>query len=111
MGKTVPSFRMALEMEIAEWQGFRDKLSPLEQEVFDELMDMCRGHATASGNACNPVIFEPMAMSILIAQQLKIKQLESELKALEPEATLSTNPILNRTSNHQTQETLNRERP
>ena len=82
MGKTVPSFRMALEMEIAQWNGFRDKLSPAVQEAFDELMDMCRGHATASGNACNPVIFEPMAISILLAQQRKLLQLEHELNEL-----------------------------
>jgi hypothetical protein len=82
MDKTVPSFRMALEMEIAQWDGFRDKLSPAAQEAFDELMDMCRGHATASGNACNPVIFEPMAISILLAQQRKLRQLEHELNEL-----------------------------
>jgi len=82
MGKTVPSFRMALEMEIAQWNGFRDKLSPAVQEAFDELMDMCRGHATASGNACNPVIFEPMAISILLAQQRELLQLDHELNEL-----------------------------
>ena len=82
MGKTVPSFRMALEMEIAHWDGFRDNLSPTGQEAFDELMDMCRGHDTASGNACNPVIFEPMAISILLAQQRKLLQLEHELNEL-----------------------------
>jgi len=82
MGKTAPSFRMALEMEIARWRGFRDALSPGAQEAFEKLMDMCRGHATASGNTCNPVIFEPMAISILLAQQRKLRQLEHELNEL-----------------------------
>ena len=33
----------------------------------------------ASGNACNPVIFEPMVMSILLAQQQKLRELEYKL--------------------------------
>ncbi len=80
MGKTVPSFRMALEMEIGRWKPFRENLPPLEQEAFDELMDMCRDHASAGGNACNPIIFEPMAMSILLDQQKKLRKLEATLK-------------------------------
>jgi hypothetical protein len=42
-------------------------------------MDMCRRNAMASGNACNPIIFEPMAMSILLAQQKKMRELEHKL--------------------------------
>ena len=77
MGKTVPSFRMALEMEIDGWKGFRKALQREEErEAFDELMDMCRNNAMASGNACNPIIFEPMAMSILVALQKKLEELE-----------------------------------
>jgi hypothetical protein len=56
MGKTVPSYRMALEMEIERWKGFRKALnSEEEREAFDVLMDMCRNNAMASGAACNPV--------------------------------------------------------
>jgi len=73
---------MALEVEIEEWDAFSERLSPLEQEAFDELMDMCRVHASAGGNACNPVIFEPMAISILLAHQKKLRELESEFARL-----------------------------
>ena len=67
MGKTVPSYRMALEFEIEGWKSFRKALqSEEEREAFDTLMDMCRSNAMASGAACNPVIFEPMVMSILL---------------------------------------------
>ena len=72
MGKTVPSFRMALEFEIERRKGFSKALtSEGDREAFEELMDMCRNNAMASGNACNPIIFEPMAMSILMYQQKK----------------------------------------
>lgn len=49
MGKTIPSFRMALEFEIDMWRGFRKALtSDEDREVFDELMDMCRINAMAA---------------------------------------------------------------
>jgi len=80
MGKTVPTYRIALEFEIEMWKGFRKALNSQEEhQAFDELMDMCRNNAMASGNACNPVIFEPMAMSILLAQQKKLMKLEYKL--------------------------------
>ncbi len=80
MGKTVPSFRIALEYEIDRWRGFRKALqSDSDQEAFDELMDLCRNNAMAAGNACNPILFEPMVTSILLGHQLKISKLEQEL--------------------------------
>jgi len=78
MGKTVPSYRMALEFEINRWKGFRKALSADEgKEAFDEIMDMARTNAMAAGNACNPIVFEPMVMSILLGQQKRIGKLES----------------------------------
>ena len=80
MGKTVPSYRMALEFEIDGWKGFRKALqSEEEREAFDVLMDFCRSNAMASGAACNPVIFEPMVMSILLAQRKLLQALEYKL--------------------------------
>jgi hypothetical protein len=83
MGKTVPSYRMALEFEIHRWKRFRKALPNEEARVaFDELMDMCRNNGMASGAACNPIIFEPMVMSILLAQQKKLRELEHKLNDL-----------------------------
>jgi hypothetical protein len=82
MGKTVPSYRMVLEREIDMWKGFREALaSEEEREAFDELMDMCRNYASAGSCATNPIISEPMLMSILLSQQRKIRSLE-KLKAV-----------------------------
>src|SRR5665647_1940846 len=60
MGKTVESFRIALEGEISRWSGFARALRKPDREAFNELMDMCRSYASESGNATNPIIFEPM---------------------------------------------------
>jgi hypothetical protein len=81
MGKTVPSYRMAIEWEIADWKQFRNALSSDEQKpAFDEMMDMCRTNAMAGSNAFNPIIFEPMIMSIMLEQQKRICQLENNLR-------------------------------
>ena len=80
MGKIVLSYRLALEDEIHRWKNFRDALSNEEARVaFDSLMDMCRNLASAGSCATNPILFEPMVMSILLAQQKKLQNLEYKL--------------------------------
>jgi len=85
MGKTVESYRMALESEISRWNGFDRALRKDDREAFDELMDMCRSFAMAGGNATNLIIFEPMIMYILLFQQKRIKQIEKEMHEIKPE--------------------------
>lgn len=42
LGKTVPAYRWALESEINTWKGFRKALSNVDNEAFEEMMDLCR---------------------------------------------------------------------
>ncbi len=81
MGKTVPSYRMALEDEIRRWSGFAKALRAEEREAFDALMDACRSYASAGSNATQPILFEPMIMSILLFQQKKLNRLEKTVNA------------------------------
>ena len=81
MGKTVESYRMALEDEIRRWDGFAKALRSEDRVAFEEMMDACRSSASAGSNATQPVIFEPMIMSILLSQQKKLSKLEKELNA------------------------------
>jgi hypothetical protein len=82
MGKTIESYRMALEDEIRRWNGFAKALRSEDRTAFEELMDACRISASAGSNATQPVIFEPMVMSILLSQQKKLSKLEKELNAI-----------------------------
>ena len=93
MGKTVPSYRMALEMEIARWRGFRKTLPEADKEAFDELMDMCRSFGMASGNACNPILFDCMTMSIMLAQENKLRELEYKINKLQSQENSAQNNI------------------
>ena len=87
MGKTVKSYRMALEDEIRRWKGFEKALRTEDREAFEELMDACRNYASAGSNATQPILFEPMIISILLSQQKKITRLEKKLDAAERAAT------------------------
>jgi hypothetical protein len=71
---------MALEDEIERWKPFRKALHTEEdRKAFEAMMDFCRSNGMASSAACNPVIFEPMVLSILLAQQKKLNELEYKL--------------------------------
>ena len=82
MGKTVESYRMALEDEIRRWNGFAKALRTEDKEAFEALMDACRLFASAGSNATQPILFEPMVMSILLFQQKKLHRLEKALDAI-----------------------------
>jgi hypothetical protein len=82
MGKTVESYRMALEDEIRRWNGFSKALRTEDREAFEALMDACRLFASAGSNATQPILFEPMVISILLFQQKKLHRLEKELDAI-----------------------------
>jgi hypothetical protein len=79
MGNTVESCRNTLESEISRWSGFAWALRKDDCKTFKELMDMCRRHASQTSNAANPIMFEPMVMSVLLAQQKRIMTIEKEL--------------------------------
>ena len=81
MGKTVESYRMALEDEIRRWKGFEKALRTEDREAFEELMDACRNFASAGSNATQPMLFEPMMLSILLFQQKRIIRLEKKIDA------------------------------
>ncbi len=87
LGRTVPSFRMVLEAEIAKWKGFEGALpSKRDKEAFEELMNHCRRHASAAGAAVRLIPSEAMIMSMLLAHEkmiLEMKKLVQELRNAE----------------------------
>jgi len=74
MGRTVPSYRMALEAEIEAWKPFRDALRIDERKLFDDLMNLARERASAGGAAARCAIAEAMFMTILFQHHRLIKQ-------------------------------------
>jgi hypothetical protein len=83
VGKTVESYRMAVEDEIRRWNGFAKALRKEDREAFDVLMDACRSYASAASNATQPLLFEPMIMSMLVSQQIRLQRIEKEFDDLK----------------------------
>jgi hypothetical protein len=83
LGKTVESYRIALDIEIQNWSGFAKALRTDDREALEQVLDACRNYASAGSNATRPVLFEAMAMSILVFQQKKLTRLENELNAIK----------------------------
>jgi len=88
MGKTVESYRMAIEDEIQRWKGFAKALRSEDREAFEALMDACRSHASAGSNAVQPILFEPMVMSMLLSLQKQLQRVQKELDALKHASNL-----------------------
>lgn len=83
MGRTVPSFRPALEHEIESWKDFKRALRPEEQKIFNKLINFARIHADAGSLAARPMLSEILFMSFAIEQEKKIELLEAKLEKLE----------------------------
>jgi hypothetical protein len=82
--KTVKQYKTALEEEIHRWDGFARALRKDHLEAFEELIDMCRSYILEGADSPSSRVFEPMAISIVLAQQERISILERELAAIKP---------------------------
>ena len=83
MGRTVPSFRPALEHEIESWKDFKRALRPEEQKIFDKLMNFARIHADAGSMSARPMLSEVLFISFAVEQEKKIEMLEEKVEELE----------------------------
>jgi hypothetical protein len=80
MGRTVPSFRIALAQEQTRWRAYRRRLGPAARKDFDALFAESRLYASAASAAVRAVRFEGVLMTVLFHHQ---KQLEGIAEVLE----------------------------
>jgi len=83
VGRTVPSYRRALEDEIGSWKGFRMALRGRDIEAFDEVMRIARLYASAGGMATRPIVADALFMSVLVGLQRQIMELREKIDRLE----------------------------
>jgi len=83
MGRTVPSFRPALEHEIESWKNFKRALRPDEQKIFNKLMNYARIHADAGSMSARPMLSEILFISFAVEQEKRIENLEEKVEKLE----------------------------
>ncbi len=80
MGKTVPTYRNQLEMEIRELLPFRRALCQGEKVLFDTLVGYARTHAAEGSFTAHSDPLVPFFLSILLEQERKIRELEKTLE-------------------------------
>jgi hypothetical protein len=78
MDRTIPSYRIASEIEILKWRPFRKLLDKQDRKVFDEMFSYSRLYNSAGSNACRPVLIYPILMSIIFEHYKKLTILVSE---------------------------------
>ena len=65
MGRTIPSYRVATEIEKAKWKPFRQMLNRKDKKLFDQMLCYPQLYNSAGSNAFRPVLLEPIIMSIV----------------------------------------------
>jgi hypothetical protein len=83
MGRTVPSFRIVLSIEKAEWKPFRNALDKKEKKEFDEMRDIARIYLSACSNSVQLVPLQPIIISILFHHYKELKECISEVEQIE----------------------------
>ena len=81
MGRTVPSYRIASEIERDKWKIFRQSLDKKDKKLFDQMFSYSRLFNSAGSNACRPVLIHPIIMSIVFEHYKQLAILEELQKS------------------------------
>lgn len=80
MGRTMPSFRLALMEEEQEWKPFRNALDKQDRKEFDSMFADVRLYISACSYATRPVRVQPVFMALVFHHY---KQLAKMAKQME----------------------------
>ncbi len=80
MGRTVPTYRLALESMAQQWNDFRRALRKDDREAFDSLMNSARRHASASTYAISLDPVESALLSMLLEHEKGLLELKKKLE-------------------------------
>jgi hypothetical protein len=78
MGRTIPAYRIASEIEIWKWRPFRKLLDKQDRKKFDELLSIPRLYNSAGTMACRPVLSHVILMSVIFEHYKQLNKLVSE---------------------------------
>jgi hypothetical protein len=78
MGRTIPSYRIASEIEILKWRSFRKALDKRDRKKFDEMLSIPRFYNVAGTMACKPVLIHPILMSIIFEHYKQLTKIGNE---------------------------------
>ncbi len=83
MGRTIPSFRIALEIEERDWKPFRNALDKSDRKKFDEMFDIPRFYISACSYSVQYVRLHPILMSILFHHYKELTKCIEQVEEIE----------------------------
>ena len=78
MGRTIPSYRIASEIEILKWRTFRKLLDKQDRKIFDEMVSIPRLY-NAAGMACRPVLIHIILISIIFEHYKQLAKISKKV--------------------------------
>ena len=82
MGRTIPSFRIAVLMEEKRWKMYIQALDKNGQKIFKHMFSIVYLFNSASSYAANPIRINPIMFSIALYHQKKISSLKKKLNEI-----------------------------
>jgi len=97
-GRTIPSWRIVVEAEIAKLRKFQEFLRTDDKLVFQDLLNQCKLYAPYASTMVSTIKEVPLFFSMLFGQHKKIIELEKKILMLETLATKTETTDLVQTS-------------
>ena len=88
MGRTVRTFRNAVDIEEARWKPFRRTLRPRQRESLDRVFDYARISADAGTMLATPRVTEVVLISTIIEMLQELQDLSAKVSELEKQKGL-----------------------
>jgi len=79
MGRTIPSWRIIVEQEIATMSRFKQFLRPEDRAVFDDLTTQCKLFAAGGEVFASPVKEMSLLFWMIFAQHKRLMELEKRM--------------------------------
>jgi len=95
MGRTIPSFRLALADEQVQWVDYRKHLTKHERQAFDELFSTVGLYVSACSMAAKPDRLYVIMTSILLQHYLDLVNIADTLGAIiQPENAIIESKLM-----------------
>jgi hypothetical protein len=75
MGRTIPLYRIASEIEIWKWRSFRETLDKQDRKKFDEMLSIPRFYNSAGTMACRPILIHVILLSIMFEHYKQLRKI------------------------------------
>ena len=78
MGRTIPSFRVLIDIEKLEWKQFRKYLCRQDKKIFNKLFSISELYCHSLSDLANPIIIQSIFMAILFHNEKTVQLIMKE---------------------------------